>query len=257
MNIGFTKMCGAGNDFLITDSSRMTCDLQKLISEIPKLCHRKFGIGADGVCILIPKEKSLEWHFFNSDGSKASMCGNAACCLIHYAYDKKLQEKSKPVILKISDKTIEGMLDQEGKAQVKCDIPQYVNKNQSIQFENESINFQIVNSGVDHIVIEHPSTSTPNPLKPLAKDLRKKHPSCNITFYKKESANKITCITFERGVEDFTLACGTGALATSFVQGLMPFDIHMPGGVLNVKFDKQNAFLSSPVNLIAEITPKN
>ena len=58
-------------------------------------------------------------------------------------------------------------------------------------------------------------------------------------------------------MEDFTLACGTGALATSFVQGLMPFDIHMPGGVLNVKFDKQNAFLSSPVNLIAEITPKN
>ncbi len=261
LNAVFTKMCGAGNDFLITDSDRISKSqsshsIQDLVSKIPEFCHRKFGIGADGVCLLVPQKNSeLEWQFFNNDGSQASMCGNAACCIIHYAYEQGLQKKTNPVILKIRDKTLKGSLNSKKKAQLQCEMPQWIQKDQSIEFNNELFHFNKIHSGVDHIVIKHDQVHTPNSLKPVAQFLRQQHPTCNITFCKKESKSNLTCVTFERGVEEFTLACGTGALAASyFFKDNMSFDIAMPGGVLNVYFDNQYAFLSSPVHWIAEVT---
>ena len=112
MRITLTKMCGAGNDFLITDFQRIqkqnssitlsqTADYLK--TKTPQLCHRQFGIGADGVCLLFFDENNFtkkhphpifQWQFWNSDGSTPDMCGNAACCIIHYVYQRKLIQKT-------------------------------------------------------------------------------------------------------------------------------------------------------------------
>ena len=263
LNVVFIKMCGAGNDFLITDSSciyKSSGDIQNLedlVSKIPELCDRKFGIGADGICLLTSQNDFIDWQFFNSDGSEASMCGNAACCITHYAYTYGLRKTPDPVILKIKNKTLEGSLDSKKRVRIRFDLPQHVKKNQSIKLNGEQIFFDQVQIGVDHIVIESEKVHIPNSLKDLSRLFRKKYPNYNITFYKKERGNKINGITFERGVEDFTLACGTGALAiASISKDHMLFDIMMPGGVLNVQLKGKYAFLSSPVKYIAEVTPQ-
>ena len=114
MAVSFTKMCGAGNDFLITDWSRLfqkkspskkdltqkeQREINKIIKKIPALCDRRFGLGADGVCLLLPSKKAhLRWRFFNNDGSSAKMCGNATCCIILYAYKKKLISDKKNLL---------------------------------------------------------------------------------------------------------------------------------------------------------------
>ena len=259
LSVVFTKMCGAGNDFLITDSTRtpLLQDENFLAPQVPELCNRKFGVGADGVCFLILKKDFIEWIFFNSDGSKASMCGNAACCIVHYIYTNKLQKESEPVILKIQNKMIHGSLNAKKKAEIQSPLPQILKEDVSLDFEGQTISFYQVHSGVDHIVIKNDQVVNPESLRPLSQFLRSKYPTYNITFYKKNESGKISAITFERGVEDFTLACGTGALATAFViGGDKVFDILMPGGVLNVHLEKKYALLSSPVQHIADVTPK-
>ncbi len=256
MSLSFTKMCGAGNDFLITDQNRVDNEkkfLSNLQTNIPKWCHRKFGLGADGFCFLVSTEKNiLDWHFFNNDGSSAEMCGNAACCIIHYAYKYKLTQPNKPFQFQIQGNILTGELTSSGEARLHCKTPQLIQKDLNIQGTQANH----VHSGVKHLLIEENNIKDLKRLTPIAKKLREQFPDSNITFYKKPSSQNISCVTFERGVEDFTLSCGTGALAVSYLHNPnKSFSVQMPGGILKVLFENNQIFLTSPVYFISEVQP--
>ena len=113
-----------------------------------------------------------------------------------------------------------------------------------------------MDSGVPHLLVESAQTEEFEKLRELAKTFRKTHPHFNITFYKKIEKQKAFCVTFEKGVEDFTLACGTGALAVAQIlndKDHSIFSAQMAGGVLKVLFDKDKAYLHSPVHWIADV----
>ena len=254
MPLSFTKMCGAGNDFLITDQNRIE-NKQDFLSHlnIPKWCDRKFGLGADGFCFLHTDEKKLlNWLFFNNDGSSAEMCGNAACCIIHYAYKYKLTPQGRPFQFQIRDHILTGELTSSGEARLHGRIPRWIQKNLKIK----GLKADHIHSGVNHLLIEKDNIKNLNQLAPTAKELRKQFPDSNITFYHKNNAQNISCVTFERGVEDFTLSCGTGALAVAYLYHPdKSFSVQMPGGVLKVLFENNQAFLTSPVYFISEMLP--
>ncbi|MDE0151134.1 MAG: diaminopimelate epimerase [Bdellovibrionales bacterium] len=256
MSLSFTKMCGAGNDFLITDQNRIGNEqnfLSSLSKNIPKWCNRKFGLGADGFCFLQFNEKKiLNWHFFNNDGSSAEMCGNAACCIIHYAYKYQLVPHNKPFQFQIKNNILTGELTSEGTARLHCKIPHWIQK----QIHTEEGIADHIHSGVNHLLIERENIKDLKQLTPMAQNLREKFPDSNITFYNQDNSQHISCVTFERGVEDFTLSCGTGALAVSYLYYPKEnFSVQMPGGVLKVLFKNNQAFLTSPVFLISEVQP--
>ena len=257
MPLSLTKMSGAGNDFLITDENRIGAkkNFQTYFKKnIRKWCDRKFGLGADGFCFLhFDKKKHLKWLFFNSDGSSAKMCGNAACCIVHYAYKYKLARKRKPFSFQIQKETLKGELLSSGEARINCRYPEWIKKNVKIKGSKASL----ISSGVNHLLIKKTNIKNLEKLTPTAKDLRKKFPDFNITFYNKKNSRSISCVTYEKGVEDFTLACGTGALAVSFLHyhPIKNFSVQMPGGVLKVLFKDNQVFLTSPVSFIAEVFP--
>ena len=292
MSVIFTKMCGAGNDFLITDYTRLSykdesipyndqnifsekkeIDFQSkkssfkineiedtinnLVKKIPRLCDRRFGPGADGICFLTPsKEAHLNWQFFNKDGSSAEMCGNAACCIIYYVYKKKLiPSTTTPFTFAIQNKILSGEMDKNNKAKLSGPIPKILQRKALATINGQQIQYDKVNSGVIHILIESNNVKNFEKLRALAQTLRQSNLNSNITFYKKET-NKIECITFERGVEDFTLACGTGALAAAHLlheKKNTPIPVEMRGGTLEVSFSENQAYLISPVHFIAEM----
>ena len=266
----FTKMCGAGNDFLITDSARLFSPalsskekeerIQSIIQNIPQICDRKFGLGADGICLLSPSQTSdvhLDWQFFNKDGSRASMCGNAACCIICYANKKKLIPEKSAFTFQIQNIKLKGAVNAQNQAELTLPLPQIIEEKGKSVIGGLDISFVKINSGVEHLLIEKKELENFSLLKGLAQKLRSLHPESNVTFYARKEKNKISCISFERGVEDFTLSCGTGALAVSFFlkkDGLGgPFSVQMPGGELKVFFKEAGACLSSPVYWIAEM----
>ena len=260
LKISFTKMCGAGNDFLITDSTRVSglniSPTAYFKEQAQHLCHRRFGLGADGVCFLSPSpSKPFQWLFLNNDGSLATMCGNAACCIIHYAYKKNLSPES-PFVFQIQDKIIKGEIKNKEESWLCTASPQWIKRNILEDIEGQKIYINLIDSGTPHLLTE--SSEKFEKSKTLAKILRKKYPDFNITFYKPKKHNQADCITFEKGVEDFTLSCGTGALATALLLGLkdhQTFLAQMKGGILKVVFEGSQAYLHSPVHWIAEMTP--
>lgn len=291
----FHILSGAGNSFLVTNKKYLSDFFnylednstakdvfskkeQKLISEgffqnftndiknkVNPLCE---VFEVDGFCLLeIDKNHQVEWVFFNRDGSQAYMCGNATCCITEYLYQENLIPSSlSKIIIKIGNTSLEAGLDDRSKAQVRFPLPRIESLKTSIILNDQKqITFSQIDSGVRHIIIECEELYNSDlfqknqvqHLRNLAKELRAKYPDFNITFYCKDtSSNDVRAVTFERGVEDFTLACGTGALAVSYLLNHQSMEegsrqmIHMLGGSLEVDFNGNQAYLKSPVQNI-------
>lgn len=195
-----SKYSANGNDFVIFHS-----DVKKDRTELAKeLCHRQEGIGADGLIVIIPNsEYDFEWQFYNSDGSHADMCGNGSRACAHYAYVNNLASK------KMSFLTGAGII----KAEVDGDMvlseltpPKILDKN--IEFNGKS--WWLINTGVPHLV--HFTKNIEKFDIEEARELRHKYnANVNIAFIDVDKNIKVR--TYERGVEDETLACGTGIAA--------------------------------------------
>lgn len=245
MRYPLQKMHGCGNDFLIMDYLGAHAP-EFFPEEIAYLCNRNYGLGADGLVVLWESQKAhAGWHFYNSDGSRAEMCGNAARCVIRY-----LGEKYYPSEVPISLETDVGII--RGKL---MDTPGYVEITLSskpinkIEYEQKlivagenSFDVYCVNTGVPHAVIEVRDIHT-YPILDVGKRLLK-HPAfgeagTNVTFFQRLVGQKIKATTFERGVEHETYACGTGVAAAAMVYSelfLQPFpvEVEVPGGTLFV-----------------------
>ncbi len=246
-HLPFTKMHGAGNDFIVIDNRKPLIANEEIISLAPALCHRRFGIGADGILALLPAaDSSVDYIMFyrNADGSDAGMCGNGARCLALFAAEAGL---GTSLTFKVHDTVYRAEVDESGQY-VTLFFPMQVEV-QEIDLPGEAPLFQAY-AGTEHIVSEIPSANFKDDeaLRAAGKHLRYHErfnpPGTNVNFICGESSNEINIKTYERGVEDLTMACGTGAIASAITWHHMhhsdapanTIQVKAEGGTLNVHF---------------------
>ena len=195
-----TKYSANGNDFIIFHAQN-----RENRSELAKkLCHRHNGVGADGMVVLIPhRDYDFEWEFYNADGSEAAMCGNASRAVAHYAHEKGISKDNKAIFLTgagVIRATINGLY-------VVSDMvkPMIVDKN----IEEFGKKWWLIDSGVPHLVTFQDSIDEFDIDE--ARELRYKY-NANVNIASIKDGD-LYVRTYERGVEDETLACGTGMVA--------------------------------------------
>lgn len=196
----YTKYSASGNDFIIFHTF-----LEKDYSNTAiQLCNRTEGIGADGLVVILPSnEADFKWLFYNKDGSIASMCGNASRAVCHYAYSNKLVNSSKIEFL-----TGAGLI----KSSIKNDVVETQLSKPIIikeEFIQDNLTWYLLDTGVPHLVCIVDDLDNYN--QHLCEKMRYQY-NANVNFAKIEN-NTIYVRTYERGVEDETLACGTGMAA--------------------------------------------
>ncbi len=266
MKLSVYKMHGTGNDFLIFDarSDQNTQDLLTHLKAksrpefVKSICHRNFGIGADGfIFIENSKDCDFKWDFYNADGSSAEMCGNAARCVTLWAYTFKLTGKS--LCFETLSGIIKGSVESDSKVIIDMTCPTQKNFEQNIEINNKSYQYDFINSGVPHVVITLPSIEPSPDLISICRSLRAhetfKPEGANITLVKEVKAGVIESVSFERGVEGFTLACGTGAVAAAISyqhthSGLSTVQVNVPGGGLSVDLSHSHPTLIGPAKFI-------
>jgi diaminopimelate epimerase len=226
------RFSGAGNSFFIADNITSIKIKETGRSQLAqKICNSFVNAKTDGLIVLEKKTGyDFEWDFYNNDGSEAEMCGNAARCVSLY-YQKFIQPKNDLVFLTKAGKIEAKILSSE---KVSVSMPKI-----SVQ-TNIDGHFS-VNTGVPHIVVQGPANlKTAQKLRPLPAPK-----GSNVTFL-----NGTDAVTYERGVEDFTKACGTGAVAAAalryYLSGTKQSVITMPGGNLEIIIKD----LESPATLI-------
>jgi diaminopimelate epimerase len=237
-----SKYSASGNDFIIFHSFKKE-DRSELAK---KLCDRKNGIGADGLIVLVPhKNLDFEWEFYNADGSYAAMCGNGSRATAHYAYNYGLANKEMKFL------TGAGIISCKVDGNV---VETELTKPQLIKdyFTEEGYEWILIDTGVPHLVALVNDISKFD--KELAKKMRMKY-NANVNFAQFENG-VLKVRTYERGVEDETLACGTGMCA-SFLSAknknyIKDFSKIYPtsGEELEVKLENETLFFKGEVKEI-------
>lgn len=217
-NIDFYKMSGSGNDFIIIDNRKRIVDEAGLMNFVANVCRRKMSVGADGL-ILIENADAVDfkWRFFNSDGSVAEMCGNGARCAARFAYIKGIAGTE------MSFETEAGIIHAKvAKDQVKIKMPDPADlkTDYALELENSTLSVSSVNTGVPHVVVEADNIDDIEVVK-LGREIRFHDvfdpAGTNVNFVCLQNDDIVAIRTYERGVEDETLACGTGAIACAIV----------------------------------------
>jgi len=199
-----TKYSANGNDFVIFHS-----DTKKDRSELAKkLCHRQDGVGADGLIVIVPHEKyDFEWQFYNSDGSHADMCGNGSRACAHYAFVNKLAPANMQFLTGagVIAAQVSQSDDNSGMVLSELTPPKILDDN----IEHNGKRWWLIDTGVPHLVRFSDDISQFDIEE--ARELRYKY-NANVNVMFQENEN-LKVRTYERGVEDETLACGTGMSA--------------------------------------------
>ncbi len=237
MKIPFYKYQGAGNDFVMVDDRSATFPQNE--RQIQLICDRHFGVGADGLILLQNDQNSdFKMVYFNSDGKQSTMCGNGGRCIVRFAeYLGLIQKQTR---FQAIDGIHEAILDQNIVQLKMSNVPK-------IQvFENHIF----INTGSPHHV-EFVENLDEIDVKNYGKQIRFGSPyfeeGSNVNFVKIISSDSLKIRTYERGVEDETLACGTGitaaALAAFEAGKIAANEVHVSalGGELKVKFEKNNS----------------
>tara|TARA_X000000950_G_scaffold42027_3_gene46257 strand:+ start:18410 stop:19183 length:774 start_codon:yes stop_codon:yes gene_type:complete len=204
MKINFTKYEGNGNDFIIIDDRKKEFSEDNVL-RISKLCDRKFGIGADGL-ILLRKHKTYDFQmiYFNSDGNESSMCGNGGRCLVSYALQLDINLKTNSFL------AIDGVhefkvVDNEIYLKMN-DVKDIVVKNGYNFLDTGSPHIVQIVENVDEINVYEQGKKIRNQFQEMN--------GVNVNFVSFIN-DIIKCRTFERGVENETLSCGTGVVAVA------------------------------------------
>ncbi|MCB9202316.1 MAG: diaminopimelate epimerase [Flavobacteriales bacterium] len=236
MKLHFSKYQGAGNDFVIIDNRKNDITLTE--KQVYFLCDRHFGIGADGL-ILLENHNDLDFYmkYYNSDGNESTMCGNGGRCIVRFASDLGII-KEKTTFLATDGLHHANVFPESIQLQM-IDVEQIKNIN----------NDYVINTGSPHYVQFVSDINNFNVYKEGNKIRYSelfKIEGINVNFVEEISENHIYVRTYERGVEDETLACGTGitasVLAYSQKKNLNSAKINVDalGGKLNVCFTKEN-----------------
>lgn len=261
----FLKMHGAGNDFILFDNRGLKLNNEELTQLAPAICNRKFGVGSDGIIALQfdeTKKADLVMSYKNPDGSDAGMCGNGARCFSRYAvtlgspnqftfrvhdkiYEAEVENDNVIISFPLSTKVIEKNIAKEAILDIYTNTEHIVCPMIVDELEQS-----------DHLIKKGR----------LLRNHKEFYPKgTNVNFISGIDSNKLCLQTYERGVEDLTLACGTGAIASAigwhFLQhgksGSYLYEVKVKGGTLYVHFsfdekkaNYHNIKLEGPVSFV-------
>lgn len=248
MNTPFWKMHGSGNDFILFDDRSLTFPTTDT-AWIKHISQRRTGIGCEGVILIQPSETAnFRMRFFNPDGGEVDMCGNGARCVARLAYELK----AAPAIMSIETRA--GQLSAKvlgNQVTIHMTEPSDWRLSRSLELAGQKIDYHFVNSGVPHVVIEV-SDLKRTEVKRIGAAIRN-HPDfapagTNVNFVSRSGPSALQIRTFERGVEDETLACGTGMVAAGLIAGKLgwvtpPIHISCAFGdtlVVQYRMEKEN-----------------
>lgn len=264
MRIPFMKMSGSGNDFILIDHRKPLIGNDRMKEFARKVCQRRISVGADGLIFIEPSKKAdFKWQFFNSDGSVAEMCGNGGRCAARFAYLKGITGPS------LTFETLAGTLSAKvsGK-RVKLEMtkPHSLKLDESLLIDGKKERLSSINTGVPHVVKFVEDIEAVD-IVHLGRAIRN-HPhfapaGTNANFVWLEKDSRLSIRTYERGVEDETLACGTGTVASALVAALKglvksPVSVKTRGGeVLTVHFEikgkeVKRVFFEGDVHIVYE-----
>ncbi len=254
------KLVGTGNDFLFIDARD---ELPGPFAQIPraeivrKLCDRHFGLGSDGVVFVEQADAKYHWDFYNTDGTHAEMCGNATRCLGRWA-QLKLHLSS------IEFQTLAGHVEVKVEGSNMSSYLHFVSakaRYMPLTVAGREVGVYLIDTGVPHFVAKVDDIAKARMQLEMIRELRFHREGgprgANVTFLKVIGPSNFETVTYERGVEDFTLSCGTGVIAAAAV-GLqwhdpnaaldssrptaqLTADVTTPGGILSVRFEEDFA----------------
>lgn len=245
MLVEFTKMNGAGNDFVLLDNR--VGALRLTPAQVVRLCDRQRGIGADGLFLLVPcasGRADWAWEFFNRDGSVAEMCGNGARCFARFV--QRLTHPPGDVTFETGAGVITARFHGE-RVTVGLTRPHGLRLHESLRLNGESLPVHSLNTGVPHAVLFVPNADEAM-VQSLGAQIRY-HPhfaprGTNVNFVQLLGPGSIRVRTYERGVEGETLACGTGVTASALISARLhhspsPVQVRVQGGdTLEVSFEE-------------------
>lgn len=216
--IPFTKMSGSGNDFILIDNREGIVPVDDIPHFVECICRRKLSVGADGLILIENSDHvDFKWNFYNSDGSLAEMCGNGARCVARYAYLNGIAGES------MGFETIAGIIRAQvlqDQVKIRMTDPWDLVIDAVLETEAQTVAFSSLNTGVPHVVVEVDDIESADVVG-LGRRIRH-HPEfapagTNVNFIGWQPDAIAAVRTYERGVEDETLACGTGIVASALV----------------------------------------
>jgi len=243
--IEFWKMSGCGNDFILLDNRDGKVPDEKMGQMVKRACRRRESVGADGFIFVTESERhDFAWRFFNADGGEAEMCGNGGRCVARFAHlmgiaGKKMTFETLvgPVSAEVMGRMVKVLMPDPSDLRIDVDLPH----------EPGWMSVDYINTGVPHIVVQIKELRE-HPVVEQGRDIRYhgmfSPEGTNANFIKVISSDSLEIRTYERGVEDETLACGTGSIASALVasaRGMAhsPVKVKTKGGeLLQIHFGK-------------------
>ena len=253
MKIEFFKYQGTGNDFVVLDNRDNKYD-GLTVKQVKHICDRRFGIGADGLMLLSKKNGyDFEMIYFNADGNEGSMCGNGGRCLVKFAYHIGIHKSTYHFIAS----------DGEHIADIGIDHIVRLKMNDVTEVDQHS-SYAVLNTGSPHFIKFSANVKDIDVVE-TGREIRYsaafKENGINVNFVESVDEDSIYVRTYERGVEDETMSCGTGVTAAALMsahneKGFNRVEVKTPGGRLSVEFDKidedhfEDIWLCGPAELV-------
>ena len=267
----FWKMNGAGNDFLVLNNLEEHLPVERLPEIARTLCERRLSIGADGLMVVDAPREGGDYRmlFYNSDGSIGEMCGNGARCICRYGYENGRAGETQTV--ETTAGIVTGRRIDRRLYRIRLNDPTTIQLDAAVEVDGVRYACSYVelgNPGLPHAVVPYHDlkNADENELRELGRAIRW-HSSfpkgANVNFYEMTGEDHIFERTFERGVEDFTYACGTGTgslVAVLTLQGKVSghgVKVDMTGGQLLIDAEREGSritalYLTGPTNVVCK-----
>ena len=267
----FWKMNGAGNDFLVLNNLEEHLPVDRLPQIAWTLCERRLSIGADGLMVVDAPQAGGDYRmlFYNSDGSVGEMCGNGARCICRYGFENGLAGETQTV--ETTAGIVTGQRIDRRRYRIRLNDPTTIQLDAAVEVDGVRYACSYVelgNPGLPHAVVPYHNlkNADENELRELGRAIRwhKSFPKgANVNFYEMTGEDTIFERTFERGVEDFTYACGTGTgslVAVLTLQGKVSghdVKVDMTGGQLVIDAEREGSritalYLTGPTNVVCK-----
>ena len=267
----FWKMNGAGNDFLVLNNLEEHLPVDRLPQIARTLCERRLSIGADGLMVVDAPQAGGDYRmlFYNSDGSVGEMCGNGARCICRYGFENGLAGEKQTV--ETTAGIVTGQRIDRRRYRIRLNDPTTIQLDAAVEVDGVRYACSYVelgNPGLPHAVVPYHNlkNADENELRELGRAIRwhKSFPKgANVNFYEMTGEDTIFERTFERGVEDFTYACGTGTgslVAVLTLQGKVSghgVRVDMTGGQLVIDAEREGSritalYLTGPTNVVCK-----